>query len=548
MLLPSPQLRPGPARVSDSPSRRAPVDSTPRQQAGCVARGSSLALALTLALGGGLGGCAALAPQANQTPPDAPAITVSSELPASWSTPSADTASKIARSGSADVAAPASGAPSLAAWWQHFHDPQLTRLIEQAQAANTSVATARAALLQARALRDVAQAGLGPTVGLSASAQRSRSGSGATAVSSSNYKAGADASWELDLFGANRSALDASSATVRASAASLGDVQVSIAAELALDYLSLRSAQARLVIADANLAAQLDTWQIAKWRLQAGLGSSLEAEQARAAAEQTQAQRPTLLTSIAQSRHAIAVLTGRPPAALDAELAATAPLPQVDEAIALSLPADTLRQRADVRAAEEKVSAAVAELAQVDAARKPSFNLGGSIGLSALTLGSLTSGSSLVASILGSVSMPLFDGGAASARVAAQRAAVIQAQLAHRAAVLAALREVEDALAALANNSERQAHQQLAAEASANAALLARQRYQSGLIDFQTVLDTQRSQLGAEDALAVARADQAADIVRLYKALGGGWTADAELAKQAEPTDRPADLAQKTSP
>ncbi len=545
MLLPSPQLRPGLARVSDSPSSNASVDSMLRPQAGTVARGSSLALALTLALAGGLGGCAALAPQVNQLQPDAPAITVSSELPARWSTPSADTASKIALSGSADVAAQVSGATPLAAWWQHFHDPQLTRLIEQAQAANTSVATAQAALLQARALRDVAQAGLGPSVGLSASAQRSRSGSGATAVSSSNYKAGADASWELDLFGANRSALDASSATVRASAASLGDVQVSIAAELALDYLSLRSAQARLVIADANLAAQLDTWQIAKWRLQAGLGSSLEAEQARAAAEQTQAQRPTLLTSIAQSRHAIAVLTGRPPAALDAELAGTAPLPQTDEAIALSLPADTLRQRADVRAAEARVSAAAAELAQVDAARKPSFKLGGSIGLSALTLGSLTSGSSLVASVLGSVSMPLFDGGAASARVEAQRAAVTQAQLAHRAAVLTALRDVEDALAALANNTDRQAHLQQAAEAAASAALLARQRYQSGLIDFQTVLDTQRNQLSAEDSLASARADQGSALVRLYKALGGGWVPGAELAELG---DRPAGLAQKTSP
>jgi NodT family efflux transporter outer membrane factor (OMF) lipoprotein len=548
MLLLSPQLRPGLARVSVSRSSSSSGQAPPSRQPGCSARGTALALAVMLALAAGLGGCAALTPQSKRQAKESPQVTVSSDLPASWSSPSADLTSKIALSGSADIAAPTSGAAPLAAWWQHFHDPQLTRLIEQAQVASTSVATARAALLQARALRDVAQAGLGPTVGLSASAQRSRSGRGATAASASNYKAGADASWELDLFGANRSALDASSATLRASAASLGDVQVSIAAELALDYLSLRSAQARLVIADANLAAQLDTWQIARWRMQAGLGTSLEAEQARAAAEQTQAQRPTLLTSIAQGRHAIAVLTGRPPAALDAELAAIAPLPQADETIALSLPADTLRQRADVRAAEERVSAAVAELAQVDAARKPSFNLGGSLGLSAVTLGSLTSGGSLVASLLGNVSMPLFDGGAASARVAAQRAGVTQAQLAHRAAVLAALQDVEDALAALANNTERQAHLQQAAEAAANAALLARQRYQSGLIDFQTVLDTQRSQLGAEDSLAIARADQGADIVRLYKALGGGWVPAAELAVVADPADRPAGLAQKTSP
>ena len=142
----------------------------------------------------------------------------------------------------------------------------------------------QAALRQARALRDVAAAALVPTVGSSASAQRSTAGGKSTGNS---FQAGLDASWELDIFGANRSALAASEATAQASAASLGDVQVSIAAEVALDYIALRGAQARLAIASDNLASQQETLQITQWRLQAGLVTSLEAEQARAAAEQT---------------------------------------------------------------------------------------------------------------------------------------------------------------------------------------------------------------------------------------------------------------------
>jgi hypothetical protein len=167
MLLHLPQLRPGPTRASDSPSSSSHVDPAPHTVAALPARAALLALCLSvLAVCGGLGGCAALSTQTTALPLASKSIALGSELPASWSTPSADTTSKIALSGKANVAIAVSGAVPLAAWWQHFHDPQLTRLIEQAQAANTSVATARAALLQARALRDVAQAELGPSVGL----------------------------------------------------------------------------------------------------------------------------------------------------------------------------------------------------------------------------------------------------------------------------------------------------------------------------------------------------------------------------------------------
>ncbi|MGB0127450.1 MAG: TolC family protein, partial [Rhodocyclaceae bacterium] len=237
-----------------------------------------------------LHGCAALAPQG--------ATPTAVEVPAAWH---------------AADASPAIPTSSLAQWWLRFDDPLLGSLIAQALQANTSVTSARAALLQARALRDVAAAGLLPGLDSSAAAKRNRSG-GNSSVDS--FQVGLDASWELDIFGANRSGLRASDATARASAASLGDVQVSIAAEVALNYITLRGAQARLAIAEDNLASQLETLQITQWRLQAGLVTSLEGEQARAAAEQTRAQLPALQTSVEQSRHALAVLTGQAPAAL----------------------------------------------------------------------------------------------------------------------------------------------------------------------------------------------------------------------------------------
>jgi NodT family efflux transporter outer membrane factor (OMF) lipoprotein len=411
----------------------------------------------------------------------------------------------------------------LADWWLRFDDALLGRLVADALAANQSIASARAALQQARALRDVAQAALYPALNASLSASQNRSDDRRT----ESFNAGVDASWEVDVFGAGRSAVRAGDATVSASAASLGDVQVSVAAEVALDYISLRSTQERLAIAQSNLVVQQDTLQIADWRLQAGLVTTLETEQARAAHEQTRALIPALQVAIAQNAHALAVLTGRTPEALLGSLAEARSVPQPATDIALSFPAETLRQRADVRAAEFQVLAAAARVSAADAARLPSFQLGGSLGLNALTLAGLGSGATVVSSLLASIGMPLLDGGANRARVQAQSAALAQAQSDYRASVLQALLEVEDALVALRGDRLRLASLRLAAASAMTAADLAGQRFQSGLVDFQTVLDTQRNRLGTQDSVATAYAALSADHVRLYKALGGGWQSDA---------------------
>ena len=447
-----------------------------------------------------LSGCASIAP--------VPTPALKFDIPPTWS----DT----------DVAQPA-GAASLDQWWLRFNDPFLPLLISQALQANTSVRSAQTALWQARALRDVSAAALNPRLDGSASAQRNSKGNSDPVDS---FKVGLDASWEVDVFGVNRSELRADEATARAAAASLGDTQVSIAAEVALAYITLRGTQLRREIAEFNLASQLETLQITQWRLQAGLVTALEVEQARGAVEQTRAQLPLLQISIGQTKNALAVLTGKPPAALTAMLATHQPVPQAVGDLALGIPAETLRQRPDVRNAELLVSAAIARVQQADAARAPNFKLGGSLGLGALTMEALTSGASVLRALLASMTVPLFNSGGLSAQVRAQQAALDNALVAYEAVVLKALKDVEDALIALRNDRQRLENLRNAADAAANALLLARQRYESGLVDFQVVLETQRTQLSTQDSVASSSADFSADHVRLYKALGGGWRAD----------------------
>ena len=418
------------------------------------------------------------------------------------------------------VATTGAGISSLAQWWQKFNDPLLSSLVTQALQANTSIRASQAALQQSRALRDVQGAGLLPGLSAGASAQRSKSGE---LQAGNSFKVGLDASWEPDVFGGKRSALNASEADALAAGATLADVQVSVAAEVALAYIQLRGQQTQLMIARNNLKSQQETLQITDWRVQAGLTTSLELEQARTASEQTAAQIPTLEASIAQTQHSLAVLTGQTPLALQAQLTPALAIPQATEDLALSIPAQTLRQRPDVRAAEHRISAALARVSAAYAARYPSFSISGSLGLSALTLGGLTSGASVASALLGSISVPLLDGGAARAQVQAQEAALEQTRASYQAVVLTALKDVEDALVALAGDRARLVRLQNAATAADNAALLAQQRYASGLIDFQIVLQTQRSLLTAQDSVASTSADISADHVRLYKALGGGW-------------------------
>ncbi|WP_091532444.1 efflux transporter outer membrane subunit [Fontimonas thermophila] len=448
--------------------------------------------------------------------------TLQPTLPAQWSV-----------EGSADglVDLHPTQAAILSRWWQQFADPVLSALIADALDENLDLAAARAQLRAARAQRRLSGAALGPTVDVSASASHaSTSGeTGSAQRSRTLYSTGFDASWEIDLFGGLRQGVEAAQAEAEASLEDLRTVQVSLTAEVALAYVELRTAEQRLALAEDSLRVLRDGYDLARWRREAGLVSELDAAQARTQLEAASAALPSLRNTIAQAQNRLAVLLGRAPGELGTRLAATAQIPLATVAIATGIPADTLRQRPDVRAAERRVVAQVARLGQAQAARYPSLRLSGSIGLEALAIGGLGSAPAS-RSLLAAVTAPIFDAGRIRATIAVEDARLEQARLAYQAAVLTALREVEDALVSLASRAERRERLEQAVATARETRQLTEQRYASGLVDFLTVLDSQRTFLDLQDQLAVTTGELASAQIQLYKALGGGWT-------MTDPTD-----------
>jgi multidrug efflux system outer membrane protein len=430
---------------------------------------------------------------------------------------------------------------TLSAWWQHFGDAELSQLVQRAQQANPRTVAARALWRQALAQRDAIAGSRLPSLSAQGSASSDTQGLGNDASSTQRLQVGLDMRWTPDISGATAHALAAAEALVQSRRASLDDVQVALAAEAALAYVELRRQQLRLALAQQTLSSLEQTRQITQWRLDAGLLSTLQLDQARAAVAQTDALLPALQTRVAQGRHALALLAGEPYRADATQPPAPPPrMPEAPDSLALHIPADTLRQRADVRASEWAVAAAQSRVGQSQAERLPSLSIGGSIGLSALTLAALGDRTSLVSSLLAGISLPLFDGGVRRAQVSVQEGALDQARALHRAAVLNALSQVEDALVALSGTRRSLAALDIAATAANHANTLAQQRFAGGLVDFQTVLDTQRTAFSAQDAALSARADLASSHIRLYLALGGGWRDSALRASaKGQPTGPP---------
>ncbi len=453
-----------------------------------------------------LAGCAAVGPDYARPATD---------VPADWSRhdPSAQPAMRADASG------------DLSQWWQSLNDALLSELVGEALLASPDLRSAQARLREARARRTVAASDRFPSVTAFGNASRSQSseelGGGDTR---DFFSAGFDASWELDVFGGVRRSVEAAEADLESAEASLYDTRVSLAAEVALNYVEVRTRQILIAIARANLDTQSETLQLTDWRAQAGLVSSQDVEQARSNREQTRAQIPALEILLAEAEHRLDILLGQPPGELHARLASAGPLPAVPEQLAVGIPADALRQRPDVRAAERRLAAETARVGVAEAARYPAFNLSGSIGLEALTLGALGNSGAATSSLFAGITAPVFNAGRLRAQVEIRDAVREQAVVAYEQAVLLALQEVENALVALSRNRERTEALANAAEAARNAAALARQRYGAGLIDFQSVLDSERSVLVLEESLASSRANGVQELVRLYKALGGGWS------------------------
>ncbi|MDY6838904.1 MAG: efflux transporter outer membrane subunit [Thermodesulfobacteriota bacterium] len=414
---------------------------------------------------------------------------------------------------------------TLAHWWTTLNDPTLSSLMERAVAGNLHLKEARARLREARARRGVSQADRFPTIEATGSVSQNRSseetGGGETREL---YAAGFDASWELDLFGGIRRSVEAAEAELRASEEDLRDVLVTLLAEVALNYIEVRSFQTRLSIAEANLDAQEETHNLTQWRFQAGLTTQLDVEQAKYNLEQTRSQIPTLETGLEQAGNRLAVLLGEQPGFLKDALTEPKAIPVGALEVAVGVPADVLRRRPDVRKAERQLAAQTAQVGVAIADLYPKFSLIGSIGLEALSLGNLFSSAARTSAIGSNIGWTIFDRGRIRQNIKVQTALQEQALFQYEAAVLTALEEVENALVAYADEQVRRRSLVEASQAANRAVDLAQTQYSSGLIDFQVVLDAQRSLLLLQDQLASSDAEVTSNLITLYKAIGGGWT------------------------
>lgn len=430
----------------------------------------------------------------------------------------------------------------LRTWWRAFNDPTLNRLVDQALANNQDLGIAQARLQQARAERVQIASGLGPTVsagGIADALRSSRTLDWPLGIGQSrSWRVGFDASWELDVFGGTRRAVEAADAGIDALADDHHALQVSLLAELAADYAELRTAQARLAIARDNISNLREGEQLAERASQHGLGTSAEVAQARAEREVAEAQPPLLEAGIARLSHAIGVLAGGFPGDWRATLVESAPTLPVAPALPLALPSEVIRQRPDLQADERRLAGATAQIGVAEAARLPHFTIPLSFGTTASLLHDLFSGASLAWSAGVQASQTLYDGGRARAGVTVAQAGAAASRLVYERDVRLALRDVEDAFTTLNSERQRQASLTAAVDDSQKALDRAIRLYRSGLSAYLPVLTAQRAANQARDALALSQGGEVRGAIALYKALGVGWL-DEPVAESTGGSDPP---------
>ncbi len=425
---------------------------------------------------------------------------------------------------------------TLATWWTTLHDPELSSLIGRAVSGNLDLKKAKARVREARARQGIAKAGLSPTLDAGGSATwTERSNDTGTTRSSDTrnlYLASFDANWEIDLFGGVRRSVEAAEADVGASREDLRDVLVSLLAEVAVNYIDLRKFQSLLAIAEGNLVSQNETYQLTLWRYQAGLSDELSVQQARYNVEQTRAQLPTLRTRKEEALNRIAVLLGEQPGNVHSLLDRQVPVPTIPRKLAIGVPADVLRNRPDVRRAERELAAQTARIGVATADLYPKLTLSGSIGFETLKMSSLPTSQAWSLGGGPGITWAIFKGGAIRQNIEAQSALQEQALMKYEAAILTALEDVENALVAYGEEQNRRDSLREAVDAAQKAVELAKYKYQSGLSDFYNVLEAERSLLTFQELLAQSNGTVASNLVRLYKALGGGWTSIASDEKE----------------
>jgi len=424
----------------------------------------------------------------------------------------------------------------LASWWKTLGDETLTQLIEMSLRNNRDLASARAKVTEARAALGINKAAVLPWLDTTDYWTRGRTPveAGGTGNAVNLFRLGIDASWEIDVFGGQKQTIKAGAASLEAQYASLHATWVTLSSEVALNYLTLRTLQERLDIAEKNLSLQNDTLEMLQSRFDAGLSDELALSQAKYTMEQTRAAIPPIETSIEEVKNTLAVLTGSVPGSLEDMLKDQKPLPEPADKDFIGIPANAIRQRPDIRASERQLAAQIARKKSAEADLLPKFYLLGSIGTEALDTGSLFEGPAKLYSFGPQITWPIFHWGAIKNNIRVQGARQEQYLAAYEQTVLNAVGEVRNALTS--GIQERRRNEALArGVAAAKVALdVADDKYKNGLTDFNNVISAQRALLTLSEEYAISQGQVVSNMVRLYKALGGGWEplSESEVKKQ----------------
>jgi NodT family efflux transporter outer membrane factor (OMF) lipoprotein len=426
----------------------------------------------------------------------------------------------------------------LARWWTVFQDPTLSSLVERAIASNLDLKLAEARIRQARAARGIAGADMGPELNATGSFQRSQTPGSSTLTrtgettgpTTKQYRVGFDASWELDIFGGIRRGIEAADADLEATIEDRRDVLVTLTAEVARNYIDLRTFQQRILTARQNLKAQERSAELTRQRFRGGFVSGLDVANAEAQMATTAASLPVLETLLQQTLYNLGVLLGREPAALLSDLSPASQIPVAPPAVPAGVPSELLRRRPDIRKAEAQIHASTARIGVATADLFPRVSILGSGGFQAPETDTWFNSVSRFWSLGPSLRWPVFDAGRIRANVEQKKALEEQSLLAYQKTILRALQEVENALIASAREQEHRKALTDAVLANQRAVKLATILYTEGQTDFLNVLQAQRALFLSEDALVQSTQNVSTNLVALYKALGGGWDYEAEGA------------------
>jgi len=420
-------------------------------------------------------------------------------------------------------------------WWQRLHDPVLNELVDEAAHNNRDLAVAMANLEQAKALRRAAAGGYFPQLDATGAGSRSRfsrqTGIGANTGTRNTYTTSLDASWELDLFGKTRRAVQAAEANVGALAAARDGIMLAVIAETASNYFEVRGLQRQLANTERDIGLLQEVEEIARTQFEIGITTELDLARATGERQALESTLPNLEAEITARIYRISVLTGQAPEFHVATLAAQEPLPMPPDQVPVGLRSEILKRRPDVREAERNLAAATASIGVAKAELFPSFSLTGAIGSSARVFSDLFTPATQTSAIGAALGWPLFAGGSLLAKVDAAEAGERAALAGYEQAVLLALEDAEGSL--MRYGKEWQTLKRLQeTEASRRQAFeIARLRYEAGEENFLTILDAERTLIAARNDIVSSETRVLTDLTQLYKALGGGWRPPATTAR-----------------